>query len=103
MKSIRWLATLVPCMSLCAAAGMSAGEGTDSADYDRLDGMGSSGKKVQVIEWEGNLEIHVYPSGSLQGLSLKIDRANKERPVMVIGYRFDAAKKPLIRRAILGI
>lgn len=73
-------------------------------DFDRLDGHGPSGKRVDVVEWEGNLEIHVYPAGSLAGLALKMDRKNKDKPVMVIGYRFDnAPKQQLIRRAILGI
>lgn len=34
-------------------------------EYDRLDGVGASGKKVDVIEWEGSLEIHVYPADTL--------------------------------------
>jgi hypothetical protein len=73
-------------------------------DYDRLDGMGASGKKVNVIEWEGNLEIHVYPGGSLKGLALKLDKKNKDKPVMVIGYRFNTdTSQQLVRRAILGI
>lgn len=73
-------------------------------DYDRLDGTGSSGKTVQVIEWEGNLEIHAFPSGSLKSLSLKLDDRNRDKPVMVIGYRFnDRPGEQLIRRAILGI
>jgi hypothetical protein len=73
-------------------------------DYDRLDGTGRSGKKVNVIEWEGNLEIHVYPGGSLKGLALKLDKRNKDKPVMVIGYRFEGDPKvQLVRRAILGI
>jgi len=73
-------------------------------DYDRLDGKGYSGKKVDVVEWEGNLEIHVYPAGSLKGLALKVDKRNEDKPVMVIGYRFDNdPSKQLIRRAILGI
>ncbi len=73
-------------------------------DYDRLDGHGKSGKKVNVVEWEGNLEIHVYPAGSLKGLALKLDKKNKDKPVMVISYRFsDSPKESLIRRAILGI
>jgi hypothetical protein len=73
-------------------------------DFDRLDGTGASGKRVDVIEWEGNLEVHVYPKGSLKGLALKLDEKNKDKPVMVIGYRFDnAPKSQLIRRAILGI
>jgi hypothetical protein len=71
-------------------------------EYDRLDGMGASGKKVNVIEWEGNLEIHVYPAGSLKGLALTIDHKTKDKPVMVIGYRFnDNPQKQLIRRAII--
>ncbi len=84
---------------------LSGAETQDSeANYDRLDGMGKSRKKVDVIEWEGNLEIHVYPKGSLAGLSLKLDKPSKEKLVMVIGYRFsDNPKTQLIRRAILGI
>jgi hypothetical protein len=71
-------------------------------EYDRLDGMGASGKKVNVIEWEGNLEIHVYPAGSLKSLALTIDHKTKDKPVMVIGYRFnDNPQKQLIRRAII--
>ena len=46
--------------------------------YDRLDGTGESGKKVNVIEWEGNLEIHVYPKGSVKGLAMKLDDADKD-------------------------
>jgi len=81
-----------------------AGYQDPDPDYDRLDGTGASGKKVHVIEWEGNLEVHVYPAGSLAGLALKLDKKNKAKPVMVIGYRFDTSpKQQLIRRAILGI
>lgn len=73
-------------------------------DYDRLDGTGSSGKTVHVIEWEGNLEVHVYPKGSLKGLALKIDDRDQDRPVMVMGYRFDTdPKHQVIRRNVLGI
>lgn len=72
-------------------------------DFDRLDGKGLSGKKVDVIEWEGNLEVHVYPKGSLAGLAMKIDEKDG-RKIMVIGYRFtNNPSKQLIRRAILGI
>lgn len=79
------------------------GAGLTDEEFDRLDGHGPSGKKVNVIEWEGNLEIHVYPGGSLAGLSMKVDRSQKS-PVMVIGYRFrDRPEKTLIRRAVLGI
>ncbi|HUP57780.1 MAG TPA: hypothetical protein VM598_10035 [Bdellovibrionota bacterium] len=70
-------------------------------DFDRLDGTGLSGKTVQVIDWEGNMEIHVYPHGSLHSLALKLDKKNKDKPVMVIGYRFkDNPEKQLIRRTI---
>jgi hypothetical protein len=79
-----------------------AAEQQAEEEYDRLDGMGASGKKVNVIEWEGNLEVHVYPAGSLKGLALTIDRKAKDKPVMVIGYRFnDNPGKQLIRRAII--
>ncbi len=72
-------------------------------DFDRLDGHGASKKRVDVIEWEDNLEIHVYPGGSLAGLALKIDRTKKQ-PVMVIGYRFtNKPTEQLIRRNILSI
>jgi hypothetical protein len=71
--------------------------------FDRLDGTGPSGKKVDVVEWEGNLEVHVYPKGSLKGLSAKLDDRQKGKKVMVIGYRFGAKERPLVRRAILGV
>ncbi len=74
------------------------------ATFDRLDGKGPSGKRVDVIEWENNLELHVYPAGSLAGLALTLDPNLKDKKVMVIGYRFqNQPKKQLIRRAILGI
>ena len=71
--------------------------------FDRLDGTGPSGKKVNVIEWEGNLEFHVYPKGSLKGLGAKLDDREKGKKVMVIGYRVGAKSRPLVRRAILGV
>lgn len=78
--------------------------GAKKDDYDRLDGTGKSGKRVDVIEWQGNLEIHVYPKGSIAGLAFKLDKRKKEKPVLVIGYRFDnQSTTQLIRRAILGI
>ena len=71
--------------------------------FDRLDGTGPSGVKVDVIDWAGNLEIHVYPKGSLHGLSMKIDRRKRTKsPVMVIGYRFSHdPQNEIIRRALL--
>jgi hypothetical protein len=72
--------------------------------YDVMDGTGPSRKKVDVVEWEKNLEIHVYPKGSLAGLTLKLDETSKDRKVMVIGYQFDNNPgKTQIRRNILGI
>jgi hypothetical protein len=71
--------------------------------FDRLDGKGPSGKRVDVIEWEGNLEVHVYPKGSLKGLGAKLDDREKGKKVMVIAYRFNAKDRPLVRRAILGV
>lgn len=78
--------------------------GGQAADFDRLDGTGESRKRVDVVEWAGNLEIHVYPQGSLAGLGLKLDKRDENKPVMVIAYRFtDRPKKTLIRRNILTI
>jgi hypothetical protein len=100
-------AGIIACFSLALsilAATSTHSEESKTEEYDRLDGTGASGKKVNVIEWEGNLEIHVYPAGSLKSLALKIDKKNKDKPVMIIGYRFsDNPGKQLIRRAILGI
>jgi hypothetical protein len=74
-------------------------------DFDRLDGHGPTAKKVDVIEWEGNLEIHVYPKGSLKSLAMKIDHESKatKNNVMVIEYGFTGVAYTLIRRAILSI
>lgn len=84
--------------------GIYAGEPTINDDFDRMDGHGKSGAKVDVIEWEGHLELHVQPPGALHGLALKLDKRNKDKPVMVIGYRFQSApQQQLVRRAILGI
>ena len=82
-----------------------AGPAVDpDADYDRLDGQGRSGKTVNVVEWEGNLEIHVYPERSLVGLAAKIDQNARGTQVMVLSYRLESDPKlPLIRRAVLGI
>jgi len=71
--------------------------------FDRLDGSGPSKVRVDVIEWDGNLEVHVYPRGALKGLSAKLDDREQGKKVMVIGYRLGNSKTPLIRRAILGI
>lgn len=71
--------------------------------FDRLDGRGPSRTRVDVIEWEGNLEVHVYPKGALKGLSAKLDDRQEGKLVMVLGYRLGSGKeRPLVRRAILG-
>jgi hypothetical protein len=87
-----------------ARADMNSASNADpDADYDRLDGTGKSGKKVDVIEWEGNLEVHIYPKGSTAGLGMKIDGSTGQK-VMVIAYRFvETPRQVLTRRAILGI
>jgi hypothetical protein len=103
------LSSLVAVFSALTVLSVSLVARADSAengepDYDRLDGHGTSGKTVNVVEWEGNLEIHVAPKGSLKGLGLKLDTRNKSKPVMVIAYRFDNdPKTTLTRRNILGI
>ena len=71
--------------------------------YDRLDGTGASHKRVDVIEWDGNLEVHVYPKLSAAGLGAKLDDRTPGQKVMVMGYRFTGQKEVLVRRAILGI
>jgi hypothetical protein len=94
------------CFVVLAAtlASVTYGKPPKKDDYDRLDGKGPSGKKVDVVEWEGNLELHVYPKGSLVGLGLKIDEETKGKKVMVISYRFNnAPNAPLIRRALISI
>ncbi|MCM2323197.1 MAG: hypothetical protein NDJ90_08025 [Oligoflexia bacterium] len=73
-------------------------------DFDRLDGQGASGRKVELIESDRQLEIRAYPVGSLKGLALKVDRRKPDKPVLVLGYRFDTdPTKQLVRRALLGM
>jgi hypothetical protein len=72
-------------------------------DFDRLDGKGLTRKRVDVIEWEGNLEIHVYPKNSLKSLGLKVDRTDKDRNIMVIEYQFNGVPYTLVRRAVLSV
>lgn len=90
-------------LALVSAA--QAGRLQEPKDFDRLDGHGPSAKKVDVIEWEGNLEIHVYPRGSLRSLGMKVDRESKttKNAVMVIEYGFNGVPYTLIRRAVLSI
>jgi len=71
--------------------------------FDRLDGTGPSKKRVDAIEWDGNLEIHVYPKGSTAGIGAKLDDRDPGKKVMVVGYRFNGSKEALVRRAILGV
>lgn len=72
-------------------------------EFDRLDGKGATSRKVDVIEWENNLEIHVYPKGSLKSLGMKVDRTDKKNPIMVIEYAFNHVAYTLIRRAKLSL
>jgi hypothetical protein len=87
------------------AAKAQAGRAQEPKEFDRLDGHGATAKKVDVIEWEGNLEIHVYPKGSLRTLGMKVDRKSKTstNAVMVIEYGFTNVPYTLIRRAVLSI
>jgi hypothetical protein len=97
MRWTAWAASflLLACPSTRAA-------GPSDLSFDRLDGTGPSGKKVDLIEWAGNLEIHVYPAGGLKGLGAVLDNKDKSRPVLVLAYRFDGnPKAKVIRRAIL--
>lgn len=87
------------------AAGPTATKGRilEPKEFDRLDGHGATAKRVDVIEWENNLEIHVYPKGGLRSLGMKVDRTKKDKPVMVIEYGFTGVPYTLIRRALLSI
>jgi hypothetical protein len=73
------------------------------AVFDRLDGTGPSKKRVDVVEWNGNLEIHVYPKGSLTGIGAKLDEREKGKKVMVIAYHLKGVAEPLVRRALVSI
>lgn len=101
--SLFGLSTIIPNSTADSRSSKVARTNQEPKEFDRLDGKGPSGKKVDVIEWENNLEIHVYPKGSLRALGMKIDRTNKDKPVMVIEYAFHGTPYTLIRRAILGI
>lgn len=81
----------------------SSGRILEPKEYDRLDGHGATAKKVDVIEWGENLEIHVYPKRSLKSLGLKLDRTEKKKSTLVIEYGFQGISYTLIRRATLGI
>lgn len=102
-RTISILSLLILMPALAAAPGATPGRVLEPKEYDRLDGRGATAKKVDVIEWENNLEIHVYPKGSLRSLGLKIDRTKKDKPVMVIEYGFAGVPYTLIRRALLSI
>jgi hypothetical protein len=70
--------------------------------FDGLDGKGPSGVRVDLIAWDGNLEIHVYPKGKIAGLGFVIDNKSKEK-ALVISYRFKNTSndEPIIRRSLL--
>ena len=76
---------------------------SSKGDFDRLDGTGKSRKRVDVIEWEGNLEIHVYPKGSLAGLAAKLE-SHRGKKVMILGYRFkEDPRVQRVRRNVVSI
>ncbi len=101
---LRVIALAALLVSLPLSPGRAGNPSDPDADYDRLDGQGRSGKTVNVVEWEGNLEVHVYPENSLVGLAAKLDQNSRGTKVMVLSYRMDSDPKlPLIRRAVLGI
>lgn len=99
----RTLTSALLILSLALTA--QAGRVQEPKDFDRLDGHGATRKKVDVIEWEGNLEIHVYPKGSLKSLGMKIDKESHttKNNVMVVEYAFNGIAYTLIRRAMLSI
>lgn len=92
-------------LTLMIALSAHAARVQEPKEFDRLDGRGATLKKVDVIEWEGNLEIHVYPRGSLKSLGMKLDKESKttKNKVMVIEYAFNGVPYTLIRRAMLSI
>lgn len=96
------LATLFVSMSLSS---VHAARVQEPKEFDRLDGKGASGNKVDIVEWEGNLEIHVYPKGGLKSLGMKVDRKSEttKDAVMVIEYAFNGVPHTLIRRAVLSV
>jgi hypothetical protein len=106
MKIIRTLAIFFGLLLvLVAHASQSAfsAQGGDADDFERLDGTGGSGVKVNFIEWEGNAEIHFYPKGALAGLGLKLLKNEKGKYVFVQSYRFKSMPKQIyIRRNVLS-
>ncbi len=72
-------------------------------NFDRLDGFGPSKAKVDVIEWEDNLEIHAEPMGKLLGLGAKIDDRTPGKKILVIGFRMQGEPSVFVRRADLAI
>ena len=106
----RWaslvLSVLIP---LAVFAGGASNPDDPDPTFDRFDGTGASGKTVNVVEWKEDdgveqLEIHVYPAGSLASLALKLEKNGKGDKVMVIGYHFaENPDKEEVRRAIVSI
>lgn len=94
---------LIVLLSIGFAATLGKSANAYQDDYDRLDGKGASGKRVDFIEWAGNLEIHVYPGKSLAGMGLKLLNDGGKK-VMVIAYRFtNEPEKVITRRALVSI
>ena len=66
--------------------------------YDPLDGTGSTGVRIEVMNWVGNVELHISPKGLLRDLALKLDMDQDDYPVLVVGYKFSKEPKPVIQR-----
>lgn len=96
----RWLTAAVFLAGIITSISIFA---QSNAEFDRLDGTGHSKAKVDVIEWENNLEIHDNTIGKVLGMGAKIDDRTADKKVLVIAFRIQGEPKPLIRRAILGI
>jgi hypothetical protein len=92
---------LTTLLALALFAGSAiAGAPKEPKEFDRLDGRGPSHGKIDVIDWQGNIEIHSYPKGKLAGLGFKLDKKDKNKPVLVISYRFAGVDYKIIRRAL---
>jgi hypothetical protein len=72
-------------------------------DFDRFDGTGKSKAKIDVIEWEQNIEIHSDGYGKVLGLGAKLDDRDSNKKVLVIGFRLNGSSGTFVRRATLGI
>lgn len=75
---------------------------SEDDDFDRLDGTGPSGCKVDAIEWKKNLEFHIYPMGCMATLGFKVDDKNQDKPVLVVEYKPSNGQKKFVKRVLIG-